>query len=286
MSDNETTTAPVATKEKNVAEDMASRRIFPNAQEASEYLNGLGTTLKDFGEYPLAAPGIDSEGNFDPAIYTDDVDVMVATLRAQKGSKTYRGRAVNAIVIAPVPKIDVLLSREDGRQWVEKILHKEMNHVAVRALRDAEDVSTVIEDIPTTIVGYISTSREGGSTLLEAFNELWKPVNDILKSKVPVWNKARLIKSDFKKCCESRGFALEYYSALEDRGEGKDSLIVGALNLMISAAKKKGLDATIFERWLATRNAKTYDASQEDDDLDNLDFDDLADSLLEEQDAE
>lgn len=264
---------------KTVADDMKSRVIFDSPEKAAEYLTALGSTLSDFGDYPLVAPGIDSEGNFDPAIYNENMSVMVATLKAQKGSAAYRGKPINAIVVAPVPKLDALLNDEAGRAWVEKIIQKEQNHVAVRELRTAADPLLVVESIPTTIEGYISTGREGGAGLMEAFNELYKPINAILTQKIAAWAKARLTKGELKKCCESRGYALEYFVGIEDRGEGKESLFVTAIKLMIAAAGKKGLDPTLLERWLATRNAKTFDVAEVEDEEED-DFDSLADALL------
>jgi hypothetical protein len=255
---------------KTVASDMAGRRVFDSADKAAEYLNAVGESMADFGNYPLAAPGIDSEGNFDSAIYGDGIEVIVATLKNKS--------TVKAIVVAPVPTLDALLANDGGRAWVQKIIHKELNHVAVRALREAEDVSTVIDQMPTTLDGYIASGREGGAGILESFNELYKPVNAVLSAKVPVWAKARLIKSELKKCMESRGYALEFYPALEDRGEGKDSLFLTALDIAIKAAERKGLDATIFERWKATRNAKTYTTGDDADE--DFDVDSLTDSLL------
>jgi hypothetical protein len=261
------------TQTKTVGDDMAARRIFANPEEAANYLNQCGESFSDFANIPLAAPGIDEEGNFDSAVYVDGMVPMVATLKNQK-------TGVKAIVVAPIPTLDFLLSDDAGRQWVEKIIQKELNHVAVRPLRDAEDISTVVDQMPTTRDAYISSAREGGSGILETFNELYKLINSTLAGKVPVWSKARLIKGELKKAMESAGYAAEYYPALENRGEGKDSLFVVALNLGINAAKKKGMDPTIFERWLATRDAKKFSA-QDQDDADDFDVDSLTDSLME-----
>ncbi len=254
---------------KTVANDMAARRIFATPELAADYLTACATTLAGFTTTPFAAPGVDLEGNFDPAIYSTDTEVMVATLKNAANTAKGKAATVKAIVVVPVPTLDALLVREDGRAWIQKIIHKELNHVAVRALREAEDISTVVDQIPTTIDGFIATGREGGAGILEAFNELYKPINAVMSAKVPVWKKARLIKSELRKCMESRGYALEFFSALEDRGEGKESLIVKAIQIGIGGAQKKGLDPTIFERWLATRNAKTFTA----DDSDDVDFD-------------
>lgn len=285
--------APKKEEPKTVAEDMANRRVFvseyrdPTEDElaanpdagpvlvksavdaASEYLNACADSLSDFDQFPLAAPGIDDEGNFDPAIYTADMAVMVATLKNRT--------KVKAIVVAPIPTLDSILSDDAGRDWANKILQKEMNHVAVRALREAEDVSTVIDQIPTTRLGFIESQRADGG-IMESFNELYKAVNATLAGKFPVWAKARLIKSELRKAFESKGYALEFYSPLEDyKGQ---SLFAIALGLAVNTAKRKGMDPTIFERWAATRDSKTYDPAATEDEDEEINLDSLTDALL------
>lgn len=268
---NDTQNAANATdsKAKTVADDMAARMIFGTADEAKQYLVASGERFADFGDYPFAAVGIDEEGNFNPEVYTDSMDVMVSVLRKQ-------GKGVKAIVVAPVPKISALLDSEAGQAWVGKILHKEMNHVAVRHLRDAEDVSAYIDQMPTTVEGYI-TSERGTGGIIESFNELYKGIDAALGKKFGVWAKRRFIKSELKKALESKGYALEFFPDIEDyKGQ---SLFEAALALGIAAAKRKGLDPTIFERWSQTRATKTYEPGEEEDE--ELDIDALTDALVE-----
>lgn len=262
--------APAESKAKTVAENMASRRIFPNIDEAAQYLSASADSISDFGDFPIAAPGMDEEGNFDPAIYPDTADVMVSILKS--------GRKVKAIVVAPIPRVGELLESDEGRKWVEKILHKELNHVAVRHLRDAEDVSTVVDQMPTTLDAYITSGREGGGGIMESFDELYKQINATLAAKLPVWAKARFTKGELKKALESKGYAAEYYPAVEDyKGQ---SLFETALQLGVAAAKRKGLDPTIFERWADTRDAKAFNPADDEDEDDSLDLDSLTDALL------
>lgn len=277
MTDTQTTqpVAPVATKKTmTVEDDMTARRIFTSTADAATYLNLCHETYSDFATIPLAAVGLDSEGDFDPAVYVPGMNVMVAILRKAK-------QGVKAIVIAPVPSLTMLTADSTGTDWVTKIIEKELNHVAVRALREAEDISTVVDQMPSTRDAYISSAREGGMGILEAFNELYKPINATMSGKVSVWAKARLIKSDLKKCMESKGYAEEFYPALENRGEGKDSLFVVALNLGVAAAKAKGFDPTIFARWIATRANKAFTPGA-DDDTDSFDMDSMTADLMKE----
>lgn len=263
-------------KAKTVAEDMNFRRIFNTTEEAGAYLNLCAESFKDFGDIPLASRGIDEEGNFDPTIYTDGMQVMVATLREAK-------KGVKAIVVTPIPSLTSLLADANGTSWIERIIQKELNHVAVRALREAADVSTVVDQMPTTRDAYISSARGDGGGIMETFNELYKAIGATMASAVAVWAKTKPVRGDLKRAMESKGFALEYFPALENRGEGKDSLFVVAMNLGINTAKKKGLDPTIFERWIETRNAKVFKAGDVEEDEDDLNIDSLTTSLLTEE---
>lgn len=252
--------APAA---KTVGDDMDPRRVFANATEAAEYLNACAERFSDFATTPLAWAGATADGDFDPAVYTEGTAVMVGVLRKAK-------EGVKAIYILPIPTLEQLLSDAPGTDWVQRIILKELSHVGVRALRDAEDISTVVDQMPTTRDAFISSAREGGGGIMEAFNELYKILNATMASKVAVWGKFKLTKQELKRAFESKGYAAEYYPALENRGD-KDSLFVVALRLGAAAAGKKGLDPTIFQRWLDTRDQKAFNAAE--DDAESFDFD-------------
>lgn len=257
--------APAAdSKAKTVADDMDPRRVFANATEAAEYLNACAERFTDFATTPLAWAGMTDEGDFNPEVYKDDTAVMVGVLRKAK-------EGVKCVYILPIPTLDQLLADAAGTDWVNRIILKELSHVGVRALRDAEDISTVVDQMPTTRDAFISSAREGGGGIMEAFNELYKLLNATMSAKVPVWGKFKLTKQELKRAFESKGYAAEYYPALENRGDGKDSLFVTALRLGAAAAGKKGLDPTIFQRWIDTRDQKAFSAAEAEDE--SFDFD-------------
>lgn len=284
----ETTTAETAVKQKpTVLEGMTGYRTFDSVDEASAYLNKSSEDYRDFNEQTFAMVGVNPEdGTFDPAIYSADSRVRVSVLR--NVPRTINGKkeptVVKAIVVGAVPTLDSLLSDDAGRAWVQKIIDKELNHVLVRPLREADTsdsdaLEAAISQMPKTRESFITSSREGAG-ILETFNELYKAINLTLSEKVNSWAKARLIKSDLKKAMESAAYALEYFPQLEDRGEGKDSLFVTAIKMGQAAAKRKGLDPAIFDKWLATRNEKAFTSKDEDEDLD---IDALAESMEEEE---
>lgn len=281
---NTATTEATATeskdKRKTTLEGMTGYRTFDSTEEASAYLEKCGTDYTDFADQTFALNGLNTEtGEYDPAIYTDDMRVRVAVLknvpRSVNGKK--EPTTIKAIVVTPVPTLDSLLSDDAGRAWVQKIIDKELNHVAVRPLRDAENIDSAVAQMPTTRAGFIESTRDS-SGILDTFNDLYKIIGDKMGERAQVWAKARLNKSDLKKAMESTAYALEYYPSLEDRGEGKDSLFVVALKFGQALAKKKGLDSAIFDKWLATRDAQTL-AKADADDSDDLSLDDLVADL-------
>jgi hypothetical protein len=270
---------PAAAKPKTVLEDMAARRMFDSPTDALAYLNSLGTELSDFNEQTFVTKGIESgeDGslNFDPAVYTSDMRVMVATLSQRVSGGPSK---IAAIVITPAPTLDAILASPVGKDWLAKIADKELNHVAVRPLRnpkEGDSLDLLAEQMPTTLEGYVTTTREGGG-ILETFNDLARGLIDSFAKQSKQWNKARLTKPELKAAMSSRAYAAEYYPTLEDRGEGKPSMFVMALNFGKKVATEKGLDPAIFDRWLSTRDATTLTGKESDEDGDDFDIDALA----------
>jgi len=288
--DANTVTESKPAKAKTVIEDMDSRRMFANVEDAGNYLNLAGSTYADFTTHPQVLRGIITEGEnagqFDPAIYTADTRVMVAVLanRGEKDAKTGKAgpSSVKALVVTPVPTIDAILNDAAGRAWAEKILDKELNHVAVRALRNADDVESVADQMPLSLADYISSSRESTGGIMETFNTLFKPIIASLAAKSTQWAKARLIKTELKKAIESKAYALEIYPTLESRGlnpktgEPLPSMFVMAAQLGIREATKQGLDPAIFTKWLDNRDAKVLTTKTDEDESDDFDLDDVA----------
>jgi hypothetical protein len=269
---------------------MTGYRTFATTDEATAYLAKCNEDFSDFAGQPFAMIGVDEQGAFRPDVYTPDMRVRVAVLR--NVPRTVNGKreptTIKAIVVTPVPSIPSILGI-DAETWeiikdspsvafAVKTLDKELNHIAVRPLRDAENLDTAMEQVPTTLAGFIESNRDAGG-IMDMFNDLYKTINDTLSKQVPLWSKARLIKAEMKKAMESKAYALEYYPALEDRGtdgngKAKDSLFVLALQFGVKLAKSKGADAAIFDKWLSTRDAQTLAATQTDDE-DDISLDDL-----------
>lgn len=278
-------TAPAtaaAPKTLTVIEGMESRRVFSTIDLATNYLNDSATRFSDFESHPLVTNGLTSDGELDPNVYTPLMRVMVAVL-ANRGAKKGDPSTVKAIVVTPIPTLDSVLADPAAREWLSsKVLDKELNHVAVRALRNADDVESVQDQMPLTLADYISSSRESTGGIMETFNSLFKGIIASIGAKSVPWAKRRFTKAELKKALESKAYALEVYPEIEDRGDnpktGKPfpSLFVMANQLGIREAEKAGLDPAIFNKWLAERDTKVFTAAQAADESDDFDLDDLA----------
>lgn len=284
MSDITTTVAPAAAiakapEPKNVRDDMDSRRILPNAEEATAYLAKCMADFADFNSYPVAAPGlsVNAETNalvFDPEVYSDGTAIMVSVL-TQRAEEEGARSSVKAIVIAPVPTFSAILANPEGAAWMQRIVEKELNHVAVRQLRKAEDIAEAVDSMPKTLTDYISSDRGTGG-ILQAYEELWRPIKNNMGKLSRSWKLMNLSKKELRRALESSAYASEYYPTLEESKQG--SLFVFALNGLIDHAKKNGFDPTIFERWLSGRNEKVIDAKAEDDE-EEFSLDDLTSAM-------
>lgn len=278
-----TATATDAKKQKTTAEGMTAYRTFDSPADATAYLEKCAADFADFTEQPFAFRGVDPEsGEYDPAIYTDDMRVRVAVLKNRAEVKG-QPSTVRAIVVGPVPSLESMLSDDAGKAWLQKIMDKETNHVLVRPLRESDNLEASVLEMPTTREAFITSARDAGG-VMDTFNEVYDIVASQMK-KAPIWAKHRVNKSDMKKAMESKGYALEYFNALEDRGEGKESLFVTALRFGKAVAEKKGLDPAIFDKWIATRDAATFSAPETDEDADDLDLEAMVADLDKPEDA-
>lgn len=266
---------------KTVQSDMDDRRLFDNPESATAYLQACAESFSDFGDVPFVGNGVSPEGDFDPEVYTDETRVMVGTLanRVDTGKRTSDGKIIRAevvkcIYVTPVPTLDALLKDDTGSAWTIGILDKEFAHVAVRNLRTAEVLDGIADIMPKTRADFITSQRTAGGGVMEAFNDLYKEVSDFLASARVVWFRAKLRKDDLRKCLESKEYAeTAGFTALENNGD-EGSLFVVFLNMASKIAEQRGLDSTIFQRWLETRNNKSIEAPAQGEDAD-IDFGDL-----------
>lgn len=267
-------------KALTVIDDMDQRRLFDSTDEAEAYIAKCQADFADFNSYPVAAVGLDEEGNFDPEVYTDDMRVCVSVLT--KRGDGPNSTTVHCLVIFPAPKLsailgladDVELSNAAGSDWLVGIMEKELNHVAVRQLRKAEnaqEIAEAVEAMPTTVQDYITSGRESTSGILETFNQLWQIIKKGVGAKSKPFALANLSKKELRKAMESASYAATVYPQLETRQNKKgepESLFVLAATFGQLLAKQESLDTTIFDRMLAQRDEKEIDVAEDEEDFD------------------
>lgn len=279
---NNTTATPEAEKAAKVLtviDDMDNRRLFDSTDEAAAYIAKCQADFPDFNGYPVAAAGLTEEGDFDPEVYTDQMRVAVAVL-TQRGEGA-GSSTVKAIVIYPSPKLEAVLDSTTGRDWLVGIMEKELNHVAVRQLRKAEnadEIADAIQTMPTSLDAYTTSGRESTGGILQTYNDLWQLIKKAIGAKSTPFRLANLSKKELRKAMESSAYALTVYPKLEDRQNKKgedESLFKVAAAYGQVLAKSKSLDATIFERMLSTRDEKVIDVTEDEDEGD-FDFEAMA----------
>lgn len=277
-------------KAKTVLDDMPSRRIVSTIEAATALIISDLSTYSDFGNYDLVSPidlkrgvqgvSVDDEGSivFDSEIFSDDMDIMIAVL-TQRGEGT-GSSTVKGIVVSPVPTRESILADAVGSAWLDKMLGTELNRIAVRILRDKDaDIKdeTLLDQLPKTLADYVTSNRGGSSTLLEAFEENWKVIKTALGKLSKAWKLRNLSKKEFKNGMSSSAYASQWYPELETTKKG--SLFVFALQAFANTAKEAGKDATIFARWLETRNEHLIDSDDADDE-DDLSLDALTAAMV------
>lgn len=269
---NDTTSTPAAEKApkvRTVIDDMDNRRLFDSPEDAATYIAKCQTEFADFNSYPVAAVGLTDEGDFDPEIYNDSMRIAVSVL-TQRGEGA-GSSTVKAIVIYPSPKLETVLESATGRDWLTGIMEKELNHVAVRQLRKAEnadEIADAIQTMPTTLDGYTTSGRESTGGILQTYNDLWQLIKKAIGAKSTPFRLANLSKKELRKGMESSAYALAIYPKLEDRENKKgerESLFEVAANYGLVLAKAKGLDPTIFERMISQRDEKVIEATDDED---------------------
>ena len=250
---------------KTVA-DIDSRRTFKTVDEALAYIGEIGEYV-GFGDLQQAIVGAiaDDDGNvtLDPAIYDDSMEIAVAIV-----SEKVAGAKMKPIALAvyPTPSTDAVLATDEGKAWVAKLVEKEANLVAMRALRKSDNIEESAAAMPTTIASYITPSREAATGILATYEAVWKDIKQLMAKKSRAWAIANFSKKELRRALESASYASGTYPKVE-KGGGESSLFVFAIGLGQLLAKKAELDPTFFDNALAKRNEHVINIDDEDGEL-------------------
>lgn len=290
---NTTPAAAEIAKAKTVLENMDSRKVFDSTEEAAGYLAKCQEDFADFNSYPAVFVGATDEGDFDPEVYTDSMQIAIAKL-TEKGS-TKKGEekpsTVKAIVIYPSPNPTAVITDPAAQDWLAGLIAKEANLIAMRPLRKAgthDELAEAQESMPRSLAEYMTSGRETSSGIVETYNNLWQLIKKAMGEKFKAFGLANLSKKELRKAMESASYAAAIYPKLETRqnkaGE-PDSYFEKAIKLGQALAKSESMDSTIFDRMLATRHEKEIEIA-DDEDGDDFDFEAVAAKLTAEKPAE
>ena len=288
---NDTTTqtngTPVDSRKPTV-ELVTGRRVFATLALAGVALGAIAAASTDFDSIPLVTPGasFDETGAFIPEApewTADSHEIMLAPLatkavKAADGTVTKPAKLI-ALVFCPIPTVDAASADDAGLLALNEVWRKEMNHRAVRKLRNSENVQAAASEMPLSLESFV-TAQDSGPSGLEAFDDHWLTVSQVLAKQVPAWA-ARFPggkgKASIRGAVENAAKAAALFGELEAFGKPAQSLFVRLLQTTVKLATKAGQDVTLLDAWLKTRDAQTYDQTAEATDTGSLDgmFDDL-----------
>ena len=280
-----TETAP-ATESKTIADLVPERRTFADLESAGVALAAIASEAADFGTVPFLAPGaaFNEEGEFIPTAPewtsgTHEIMLTTLTTKAQKdkdGNVTKPAQTLG-LVFCPIPTVEAVQSDPKGLETLLDVWRKEMNHRAVRKLRGAENMTAAVAEMPLSLESFVTSQSGGGTSGLAPWDKYLKDYSAAIAERVPAWN-ARFNrgqgKAAIRAAVENAARAAAIYPELEEAG-----LFARLLQAIIKRAVADGMDTSLLQTWLDTRDQQTYDAATEvtldSDALDDL-FADLA----------
>jgi hypothetical protein len=275
---NEATTEATPALAKTVADLVPERRTFPTLEAAGVALAAIAAEARDFADVPLLAPGatFSDEGEFIPTApeWTSETHEIMLTTLGTKAQKDKDGNTVKeavtlGLVFCPIPTVAAVQEDATGLATLLDVWRKEMNHRAVRKLRGAENMTAAVAEMPLTLDSFVTSQSGGGTSGLAPFEKYFKDYSKALAKKVDAYNKRFKDgngKAAIRAAMENAAKASALYPELESAG-----LFARLLAAIISRATAEGMDCTLLQTWLDTREAQTYTVEaveiSDDDDL-------------------
>jgi hypothetical protein len=276
-------TTNTKTKPKTISKDMAQRSIFSTAQEVAAFLSEV-QEYEGFESLQHVIHGLQSDGSIDFSVYPAGWDIYVVKLNEKITTKMAEvsgeesGFRPKAIIVWPVPSLELLMASEAGQELIAQTMQTELNTRLVRQLRTSENIVADQDAIPTTLDEWTAIGRAAMGSIYESYNELWTVLNKAMCQASSYWDRAKLTKMQVRKSMESTAYAEQLFPTLENHPK-HGSLFVFALQAAKHLAGVKGLDDSIFDKWLANRDATKIDAGDSDDD-DELDVGEMFAGML------
>lgn len=248
-------------------------------------ITGLTATVDADGNPVMLDDGVTQAQHIDEKVLALETthEIMIAKLtRVEKPAKPgEKGVTVLvALLVHPIPRLESLvgvpLAVEGSNSFVDgtrEIMRKEMEFRSKRPLRkaltgaaEAPSLQSLTGEMPLTLTEFIEGSQTSGG-IMESFDAIQREVLQLLNKQSKLFARAKFNKAEFRKALESAAYAQFHYSAIEERGR-----FVEVLEYMKAFAGKKGMNTDIFDTWISTRNAQSYDPTVDTDEDDELDL--------------
>lgn len=297
---------PVIDKVKKAiggGDSLDDRKVYPDLAQARAAFNAAKAHLPE-GFIAMEAPDevffkhtvttipavVDKKGNeTSPAreerVMTDEREsniyaaVAVVGTRQRNDATQKMDSGIKALVLFAIPSTEAFLDSENGTSWVVKVVEKEAAHVNFRGLRNAETVeefSSEFASMPSDVDAIVTSHARESSFDSAAFDTMWKPFRDQLKTEMPKLYDALPQKADVLRAIRSKPYAVAEYPKFE------------AANVFVFVAKQlieqgpawtKGngepdpQDVSAIESWVAGRETLDLRKAQVDESfLDGLDL--------------
>lgn len=227
--------------------------------------------------------------------------LAIVGARGLTGADGKPRNAGTSIAIYPAYSVDEVLAHDAGRAYIERVVSKELGHVAFRSVRlnvttaTLNALDTGAQEMPVALSDFVVRTSQGGGASGQFFASNWGAFIQLLKDKkklTPAKAKRLPVIAEVKKCLRSEAYAADNYAAQEADGLfmtlGRAFVsIMGAkqdaLNEAGANADEKGKalipgDRAEVTRWLDARDTFTFEATPVGEAV-GLELDDLADLM-------
>lgn len=256
-------------------EKMEQRHIVATIQDILPILKAY-QSAEGADNVEFVIQGANEDGSIDESLYNPELmqtmlyrQTRQVSVEVEEDGKTVMKRQARtfAVIVNPVPRIDVLGSTEEGRGYLAHLCATEFQHRVSRPFRDeSANLAAVVTEAPHTLEQFIEgTKKDGAGSLVAAFNEAFKAMNGAIKDKAPAYKKAKINKADLRHAIQCKAFADHRFDYLEDEG-----LFVIIGRVFAKWAQENGHNPAIFATWERTRNEIKYSVPTADEGMGGL----------------
>lgn len=264
-------------KVTSIKKAMPSRKVYATIADAVTALQkaGLstrdpvpagspeGTEMPDFFGLPIGVVGQDTTtGEVDSAVY-EGMNAVLGYVAAKGDEAKGRESGIKAIVIYPIPTLDAFIADAKGKEWLAKVMEKEVGLVVYRNFRDnatIDEFNAGVAKTPKGIDELVAEHTRGGAGLdTDAFDATWPGLRLFLKKEQPLLSKALPAKAEVIKAIRSKSYATTEYAKLEAAGVfvklAQTCIKAAESNLADDKKTPQPIDASAIQSWIDNRDS-------------------------------